>query len=163
VRGGSRHILRGGSRRGQQTCWRERCARLLRFMASVLYANMCLHGCTDTRLRDGNWRALKAARRVQYTQRPIRVPSDKETTRPIGALHPPPDVAARKSIMPTLAAIAAIISSLLSLRSEPYASSQAAITLRYCFPHFALADARHLQHPSLLTHHYLPPICFRDM
>jgi hypothetical protein len=123
--------------------------------------NMCLQGSTGRRLRDGNFGALRAASRSQYSQRAIRTPSDKKTTEPMGRCYPPLPKAARKSIMPTLAALSLhhLQTAIAAHRSLP--PSQAAITVRYCFPHLELAlpDARHLRRPLDATLSTANPVC----
>jgi hypothetical protein len=104
TRGRQTHIIGVGVVEGK-LCWRERCESLLRFRRDYVNGNMCLHGSTGRPLRDGNFGALRAASRLQYHQRAIRTPSDKKSMEPIAAVDPPLTVAARKSIMPTLAAL----------------------------------------------------------
>lgn len=142
-------------------CWRERCESLLRFDATPCTGTCAWHGSTGRRLRDGNFGALRAASRLQYSQRAIRTPSDKKTTEPMGRCYPPLPKAARKSIMPTLAALSLhhLQTAIAAHRSLP--PSQAAITVRYCFPHLALAlpDARHLRRPLDATSSTANPVC----
>lgn len=144
MRGGRTHIIGVGVVRGK-LCWRERCESLLRFRRDSVYGNMCLHGSTGRPLRDENFGALRAASRLQYHQRAIRTPSDKKSTEPMGAVDPPLTVAARKSIMPTLAAISGSSPDCYRYDVVPRHPSQAAITVRYCFPHLSTVDARHPQ------------------
>jgi hypothetical protein len=80
----------------------------------------------------GNASRDDAASSLYWKHQLIRTPSDKESTEPMGAPDPPQPVDARKSIMPTLALSLPHFQTAIAAH-RPNKSSQAAITVRYCF------------------------------
>lgn len=87
---------------------------LLRFIHTAPVREHVPACCTDARYVSKTMGALKAASSSQSRLRAIRTPSDKTSTEPMGRPHPPLLEAARKSIMPTSAAISASSNHLLS-------------------------------------------------
>jgi hypothetical protein len=122
----------------------------LRFERATMNISSRLHGSTGRPLRDGNLGALKAARRTQYTSRP----SEPQVIRRVRGQWAP---AIPHQPLRRVKLLCQFWELSLRARSPAIAAhrvdiaSQAAIPVRYCFPHLALADARHSQPPAPLS------------